>query len=104
VALWKDRLEDDGALHASETTLRRIADAVVAEAIRGLRRAFVEGDVSRQWRRRSLALARLFVWTRARNLGWARGRDQRVGPAAADARGARALGRADPAGVSPVRE
>ena len=60
MALWKDRLEDDGALHASETTLRRIADAVVAEAIRGLRRAFVEGDVSRQWRAQIvLELARL---------------------------------------------
>jgi hypothetical protein len=50
VALWKDRLEDDGAVHASETALRRIADAVVCDAVQELRRAFLEADVHRQWR------------------------------------------------------
>jgi hypothetical protein len=50
VLLWKDRLEDDGAAHASESALRRIADAAVSGAVRGLRRAFLEGDVHRQAR------------------------------------------------------
>lgn len=50
MALWKDRLEDDGAAHASESALRRTADAVVSDAVRGLRRALVEGDLHRQWR------------------------------------------------------
>ena len=50
MALWKDRLEDDGALYASEPALRRIADAVVSGALQGLRRAFLEGDLTRQWR------------------------------------------------------
>jgi len=60
VALWKDRLEDDGALHASEPALRRIADAAVSDALQGLRRAFLEGDLTRQWRAQLLLeLARL---------------------------------------------
>jgi hypothetical protein len=50
VVPWKDRLEDDGAVHASESALRRVADAVVSDAVRGLRRAFVDGDLHRQWR------------------------------------------------------
>ena len=61
MALWKDRLEDDGAVHASETALRRVADAVVSDAVRGVRRAFVEGDLHRQWEAQLLLeLARLF--------------------------------------------
>lgn len=60
MALWKDRLEDDGAVHASEPALRRIADAVVSDAVQGLRRAFVEGDIHRQWHaQRLLEVARL---------------------------------------------
>ncbi len=39
---WKDSLEGDGAAHASEASLRRTADSVVGDALRGLRRAFVE--------------------------------------------------------------
>lgn len=50
MTLWKDRLEEDGVAHASESALRRIADAVVSDAVRGVRRAFVEGDLHRQWR------------------------------------------------------
>ena len=50
MVLWKDRLEDDGAMHASESALHQIADAVVSDALRGLRRAFAEGDLARQWR------------------------------------------------------
>jgi len=50
VALWNDRPEDDGAGRASEIALRRVADAVVSDAVRGLRRAFLDGDVHRQWR------------------------------------------------------
>lgn len=50
MVLWKDRPEDDGAGRASESSLRRVADAVVSDAVRGLRRAFVDGDVHRQWR------------------------------------------------------
>jgi hypothetical protein len=48
VALWKDRPEDDGAVHASETALRRVADAAVGDAIRALRRALHADDVERQ--------------------------------------------------------
>lgn len=48
MALWKDRLEDDGAVHATETALRRVADAVVSDAVRALRRAFCAGDMKRQ--------------------------------------------------------
>ena len=48
MALWKDRLEDDGAVHATETALRRVADAAVSDAVRALRRAFCEDDVERQ--------------------------------------------------------
>jgi hypothetical protein len=50
VALWNDRPEDDGAGCASDIALRRVADAVVSDAVRGLRRAFVDGDVHQQWR------------------------------------------------------
>jgi hypothetical protein len=50
VVLWKDRLEDDGAGRATESALRRVADAAVSDAVRGLRRAFVDGDIHRQWR------------------------------------------------------
>jgi hypothetical protein len=50
VALWKDRFEDDGATHASEGALGRLADAVVSDALRGVRRAFLEGDLPDQWR------------------------------------------------------
>lgn len=60
VALWKNKLEDDGAVYASETALRRIADAVVSDAVQGLRRAFVDGDLHRQFRAQLLLeLARL---------------------------------------------
>jgi hypothetical protein len=60
VALWTDRLEDDGARHASETTLRRVADAAVSDALQGVRRAFLGGDLTRQWRAQLLLeLARL---------------------------------------------
>jgi hypothetical protein len=48
VALWKDRPEDDGAARASETALRRVADAAVSDAIRALRRAFHAEDQERQ--------------------------------------------------------
>jgi len=48
VALWKDRLEDDGAVHATETALRRVADAAVSDAIRALRRALHTDDLERQ--------------------------------------------------------
>ena len=48
MALWKDRLEDDGAVHATETALRRVADAVVSDAVRALRRAFCAGGSKRQ--------------------------------------------------------
>ncbi len=50
MAVWKDRPEDDGAAHASEAALRRIADTVVGDALQGLRRAVVDGDTGRQWR------------------------------------------------------
>jgi hypothetical protein len=61
VALWKDRPEDDGAAQASETALRRVADAVVSDAVRALRRAFCEGSVEREWRAQLLLeLARFF--------------------------------------------
>jgi len=60
VALWKDRLEDDGASHASETTLRRTADGAVRDALQGVRRAFLEGDITGQFRAELvLELARL---------------------------------------------
>ena len=60
MALWKNRLEDDGAGHTSESALRRVADAAVSGALRGLRQAFAEGDVHRQWRAQLLLeLARL---------------------------------------------
>jgi gamma-glutamylcysteine synthetase len=60
VALWNDRLEDDGAAYASEAALRPIADAVVWDAVRALRRAFCEGNVERQWQAQALLeLARL---------------------------------------------
>ncbi len=49
MALWKDKPVDDGAADASETALRPVADAVVSDAIRALRRAFIEGNVERQW-------------------------------------------------------
>lgn len=55
MALWNDRLEDDGAVHATESALRRVADAVVSDAVRALRRAFCEDDVERQ-REKSLLL------------------------------------------------
>ena len=48
MALWKDRPVDDGTVYASETALRPVADAVVSDAIRALRRAFCEGNVERQ--------------------------------------------------------
>jgi len=60
VALWKDRPEDDGAAHASEPALRRVADAAVNDAVRALRRAFCEGSIERQWHAQLLLeLARL---------------------------------------------
>ena len=49
MVLWKDSPVDDGAVQASETALRPVADAVVSHAVRALRRAFVEGNVARQW-------------------------------------------------------
>ncbi len=60
MALWKDRLEDDGAANASEASLRRIADAVVSDALQGLRRAVAGEDLTGQWRAQLLLeLARL---------------------------------------------
>jgi hypothetical protein len=50
VEFWNGRPEDDGAGRASEIALRRVADLVVSDAVRGLRRAFVDGDIHRQWR------------------------------------------------------
>jgi hypothetical protein len=49
VVHWKDRLEDDGASLASESALGRLADAVVSDALRALRRALGEGDLDGQW-------------------------------------------------------
>jgi len=49
VVHWKDRLEDDGASLASESALGRLADAVVSDALRALRRALGEGDLAGQW-------------------------------------------------------
>jgi len=48
VAFWKDRPEDDGAGRATETALRRVADAAVSDAVRALRRALHGDDVERQ--------------------------------------------------------
>jgi hypothetical protein len=60
VALWKDRLEDDGAVHSTEAALRRMADSVVSDALLGLRRAFLAGDLHGQSRAQTvLELARL---------------------------------------------
>ena len=60
MVLWKDRPVDDGAAYTSEAALRPIADAVVWDAVRALRRAFREGSVERQWRAEALLeLARL---------------------------------------------
>jgi hypothetical protein len=60
VAFWKDRPEDDGALHSTETALQRVADSVVRDALLGLRRAFVAGDLPGQSRAQLvLELARL---------------------------------------------
>ena len=60
MAFWKDRLEDDGARHSTETALRRVADSVVSDALLGLREAFVSGDLHGQSRAQLvLELARL---------------------------------------------
>ena len=48
MTFWKDRPEDDGAVHATETALRRVADAAVSDAIRALRRALQADDLERQ--------------------------------------------------------
>ena len=57
---WKDRLEDDGVGRSTETALRRVADSVVSDALLGLRRAFLEGDLNGQSRAQLvLELARL---------------------------------------------
>ena len=69
---WNDRLEDDGAAHASEAALRRAADSVVGDALRGLRRAFVEGDVSAQWRAKVLLELALRMRTDLQEGSWAR--------------------------------
>jgi len=69
---WNDRLEDDGAAHASEAALRRAADSVVGDALRGLRRAFVEGDVSAQWRAKVLLELALRMRTDLQGGSWAR--------------------------------
>lgn len=59
MALWKDRPEDDGAVHATEDALRRIADAAVSDVVRALRRALSEDDRERtQETTHLLALAR----------------------------------------------
>jgi len=47
---WKTRIDDDGAARASEGALRTLADTVVGQALRALRQALVEGELSRQWR------------------------------------------------------
>jgi hypothetical protein len=102
VALWKDRLEDDGALYASDPALRRIADAAVSGALQGLRRAFLEGDLTRQWRAQLLLeLARLLRKDLRRG-AWGRlaAEDSATSAAGApDPRPARPLARADPAGL-----
>ena len=60
MAFWKDRPEDDGAVHSTETTLRRVADSVVSDALLCLRRAFLAGDLHGQSRAELvLELARL---------------------------------------------
>ena len=72
MAFWKDRPEDDGATHASEAALRRMADTVVGDALRGLRRAVVDGDLGQQWRAQLvLELVRL-LRVDLRTGGWTR--------------------------------
>lgn len=57
---WKDRPEDDGAVHSTETALRTVADSVVRDALLGLRRAFLANDVHGQSRAQLvLELARM---------------------------------------------
>jgi hypothetical protein len=72
VALWTDRLEDDGAAGTSETALCRIADRVVRHAVHGLHRAFVGGDLDRQWRAQALLELARFLRVELRGGGWAR--------------------------------
>ena len=60
MAFWKDRPEDDGAVSSTETALRRVADSVVSDALLGLRRAFLAGDLHGQSRAQLvLELARM---------------------------------------------
>ena len=60
MAFWKDRPEDDGAVHSTESALQTVADSVVTDALLGLRRAFVAGDVHGQSRAQLvLELARM---------------------------------------------
>ena len=47
MTFWKDRPEDDGAVHATEDALRRMADATVSDVVRALRRALSEDDRER---------------------------------------------------------
>ena len=47
MAFWKDRPEDDGVVHASESALRRVADAAVSDVVRALRRAVTDDDRER---------------------------------------------------------
>ena len=72
MALWTDRLEDDGAAGTSETALRRVADRVVRHAVEGLRRAFVGGDLHQQWRAQALLELARFLRVDLRGGGWAR--------------------------------
>jgi hypothetical protein len=50
VADWKDRLEDDGAIDASESSLHQLADAVVGDALLAVRVARLDEDVARECR------------------------------------------------------
>jgi len=72
VALWKDRLEDDGVAHTSERALQRVADAVVGDAVRGLRLAFLVGDVDLQRRAQLLLELVRLLRTDLQAGGWDR--------------------------------
>ncbi|HZJ53697.1 MAG TPA: hypothetical protein VFD38_06120 [Myxococcaceae bacterium] len=72
MALWKNRLEDDGAARTSETALRRIADALLSDAVQGLPRAVLEGDLHRQWRAQVLLELTRLLRVDLHGGGWAR--------------------------------
>ena len=72
MALWTDRLEDDGAAGTSETALRRIADRVVRHAVKSLHRAFVGGDLHQQCRAQVVLELARFLRVDLHGGGWAR--------------------------------